>query len=226
MAISLRHSPRGEGVIQSEEKGMKKLFITIAVLLWAIASVTQQGPTTDSVDLAAMMAQHDVHAGHQQANPQAPPNPYAGTSAGLSDAQRAQYLNGEGMGFAKPAEMNHYPGPRHVLQNAERIKLTSAQLAATQKLFAGVQQKAKELGKQIVDREDELVRIFSSQTANQTRVEELTAEIGKLQGELRAAHLTAHLQERSLLSPEQVRVYDEARDYIPGEKPAPALHQH
>jgi Spy/CpxP family protein refolding chaperone len=207
---------------------MKKLFLTIALLLWAMASVAQQPPANAGHDHAAMMAQHAGNSDHQQsgANPQAPTNPYAGTPAGLSDAQRAQYLSGEGMGFAKPAEMNHYPGPRHVLQNAERIKLSSAQLAATQKLFDGVQQKAKELGKQIVDREDELIRIFSSQTADEARVKQLTAEIGNLQGELRAAHLTAHLKERSLLSAEQVRIYDEARDYVPGEKPAPALHQH
>lgn len=175
-----------------------------------------------------MTGQHDEHSGHdhQMAGQQTQTNPYAGTSAGLTDAQRAQYLDGEGMGFAKPAEMNHYPGPRHVLQNADRMKLSSAQLAATQELFATVNRTAKELGKQIIEREDELLRIFGSQAADESRVKHLTAEIGRLQGELRALHLTAHLKERSLLSPEQVRIYDEARDYIPGEKPAPPLHQH
>jgi Spy/CpxP family protein refolding chaperone len=207
---------------------MKRAILLVAVSLWAIAILAQQSQTTAQMDHAAMMGQHDHQHMDNQSSQTAPaqPNPYAGTFAGLTDAQRAQYLNGEGMGFAKPAEMNHYPGPRHVLQNAERIKLSPEQLVATQKLFDDVQAKAKALGKQIVDREDELLRIFSSQTADEGRVKELTAEIGNFQGELRAAHLTAHLKERSLLSPEQVRVYDEARDYIPGEKPAPPNHQH
>jgi Spy/CpxP family protein refolding chaperone len=170
----------------------------------------------------ATTAQRNADTDQQQ---QAP-NPYAGTPAGLSDAQRAQYLNGEGMGLAKPAEMNHYPGPRHVLQNADRMKLSPEQLASTQKLFDAVQQEAKKLGREIVNREDELVRIFSSQNADEARVKQLTAEIATLQGELRAVHLVAHLRERSLLSPEQVRIYDEARDYVPGEKPAPPMHPH
>lgn len=203
---------------------MKRLLIAYVTLLWAISSLAQQPRSTGATD-HSMMGQHDEHQ-HQMGTQQSQTNPYAGTSAGLSDAQRAQYLNGEGMGFAKPAEMNHYPGPRHVLQNADRMKLSPEQLAGTQKLFDGVQRKAKELGKQIVDQEDELLRIFSSGTADEVRVRQLTAEIGNLQGQLRATHLTAHSKERRLLSPEQVQIYDRSRDYIPGEKPAPPLHQH
>ena len=180
------------------------------------------------MDHAAVTGQQCDHQHHMDGHPSAQPqtNPYAATSAGLTDAQRAQYLSGEGMGFAKPAEMNHYPGPRHVLQNAARMRLSPEQLAATQKLFDGVQLKAKALGKRIVDREDELLRIFSSGTADEAHVKQLTAEIGNLQGELRTVHLLAHLQERTLLSPEQIQIYDQARDYIPGKKPAPALHQY
>ncbi len=210
------------------------LFATVAVLLWTIGSVAQQQPPAtdhEHMNHAAMMAQHDQRCAHQHdqasaSQPQSPTNPYAGTSAGLTDAQRAQYLDGEGMGFAKPAEMNHYPGPRHVLLNAERMKLTPEQLSATRKLFDSVQIRAKVLGKQIVESEDELLRIFSSGSAHEAQVKQLTAKIGRLQGELRAVHLTAHLQERGLLSAEQIQIYDQARNYIPGEKPAPALHQH
>jgi len=205
---------------------MKPLLMIFAMSLWASAAVAQ----TQGIDCShvATTTQHDEHCDHQHhlADQRHQTNPDAGTSAGLSEAQRAQYLNGEGMGLAKPAEMNHYPGPRHVLQNADRMKLSPEQLAATQKLFDAVQEKAKKLGGEIVDREDELVRIFSSHTADEARVKQLAEEIGSLQGELRAAHLTAHLQERSLLSPEQIRVYDEARDYVPGQEPAPLIHQH
>ena len=200
---------------------MKRLLITIGMLPWVSTSLAQT-PMADCPHHMATAAQRSADTDQQQQSP----NPNAEMPAGLSDAQRAQYLNGEGMGLAKPAEMNHYPGPRHVLQNAERMKLSPEQLASTQKLFDAVQQEAKKLGREIVNREDELVRVFSSQTADEARVKQLTAEIATLQGELRAVHLVAHLRERSLLSPEQVRIYEEARDYVPGEKPAPPTHPH
>ena len=198
---------------------MKRFSIILAALLVALeAAAPAQNPCPEH---AAMMAQQTPPAGHehQAANSSAPASP------GLSDAQRAQYLNGEGMGMAKPAELNHYPGPRHVLDNAERMKLSPEQLDATKALFASVQERAKALGRQLVDREDELNRLFSDQAADETRVKQLVAQIAALQGELRTVHLSAHVRERGLLSAEQVRIYDQARDYIPGEKPAP-MHQH
>ena len=51
--------------------------------------------------------------------------------SGFSDEQRSQYLNGEGMWLAKAAELNHYPGPRHVLDIADKLGLSPDQLAAT-----------------------------------------------------------------------------------------------
>ncbi len=200
---------------------MKTFAFVSATALWVFVSVAQtQGADSHRETRITQHAQHGEHGEHAaQQTPQK--NPYAGTSAGLTDAQRSQYLNGEGMGFAKPAEMNHYPGPRHVLQNVERLKLSPEQISSTQTLFDAVQKKAKALGNQIVDREDELLQLFSSQNADEARVKQLTAQIGSLQGELRATHLLAHLKQRTLLTAEQVKIYDRARDYIPGEKPAP-----
>ena len=49
----------------------------------------------------------------------APVSPYAGEEAreikALSTAETKSYLSGEGMGLAKAAELNGYPGPSHVL---------------------------------------------------------------------------------------------------------------
>lgn len=45
--------------------------------------------------------------------------PYAGQETreikALSPDEVAAHLEGRGMGFAKAAELNHYPGPKHVL---------------------------------------------------------------------------------------------------------------
>ncbi len=199
---------------------MKKLSIS-AVLLLCTAATTLQGQMQDCPHHAAVAAQQNGHDHQHTGAAQAAP-----VSAGLSDAKRAQYLNGEGMGMAKPAELNHYPGPRHVLDIADRMKLSAEQLAATQALFSEVQQKAKALGRELIDREDELNRLFSNQSADEPAVKQLTHQIAALQGELRDVHLSAHVRERKLLTAEQVRVYDELRNYIPGETPAPPTHLH
>jgi len=102
--------------------------------------------------------------------------------SGVPDEQRSQYLNGEGMGFAKDAELNHYPGPRHVLDIADKLGLSPDQLAATRALFDDVHTKAQALGKQILAREDELETLFREQHADAGKVGQLTAEIANLQG--------------------------------------------
>jgi hypothetical protein len=61
----------------------------------------------------------------------APPTPYAGQQTraikALSDDDIASLLKGEGMGMAKAAELNGYPGPIHVLALAPQLKLTEPQ---------------------------------------------------------------------------------------------------
>jgi len=41
----------------------------------------------------------------------------------LSEDQIQGYLAGSGMGLAMAAELNHYPGPKHVLELAEKLQL-------------------------------------------------------------------------------------------------------
>src|SRR5689334_17464381 len=57
----------------------------------------------------------------------APVAPYAGqqtrTIKALSPADVAALLKGEGMGMAKAAELNGYPGPLHVLTLSQELKL-------------------------------------------------------------------------------------------------------
>ncbi len=56
-------------------------------------------------------------------------SPYAGEQSrsikSLSKEDVADYIDGKGMGFAKAAELNGYPGPKHVLELAEQLALLS-----------------------------------------------------------------------------------------------------
>ena len=45
----------------------------------------------------------------------------------LSKEEIGGYISGDGMGLAKTAELNHYPGPRHVLDLADELQLSGEQ---------------------------------------------------------------------------------------------------
>jgi hypothetical protein len=63
------------------------------------------------------------------------PSPYAGQEGrpikALSETEMRDLAEGRGMGLAKAAELNSYPGPLHVLELADRLELSEAQRAAS-----------------------------------------------------------------------------------------------
>jgi len=153
-----------------------------------------------------------------QAVAQTPPNqPYAGLQAreikSLSREQINQLNAGEGMGFALAAELNGYPGPRHVLDLGAQLGLTAAQRADIQRLFDAMKVEALPLGQKLVAAERDLNVAFADRTITQERLAEATAAIGKLQGELRDTHLKFHLATAALLTPDQIHRYGDLRGY-------------
>jgi hypothetical protein len=131
----------------------------------------------------------------------------------LSPEQIDQLLGGHGMGLALAAELNHYPGPKHVLELGGKLGLSAEQTARVEALRAAMSDEAVRLGKQIVEQERALDRRFSSGRIDRTELRRLTGDIARLYGELRAAHLGAHLDVRALLSTHQTHLYDELRGY-------------
>lgn len=123
---------------------------------------------------------------------------------------------GRGMGLAKAAELNGYPGPMHVLELSKELGLTPKQAEQTMAIKAVMRQEAKELGRRIVAKETELDRAFTSGKADAGTVDSLTAEIGALQGKLRACHLRAHVRMMTVLTAEQVKQYSKLRGYSEG----------
>jgi len=150
-------------------------------------------------------------------NHQAMMSPYAGDQKrdikSLSDAEIKGLLAGEGVGFAMPAELNHYPGPRHVLDMAGNLKLRPDQETAIQQSYSRMHDRAVTLGRKLVDLERSLDRGFASSTIDAAILKQLTAKIGTVRGELRAVHLAAHLETRAVLSQEQIKAYDHLRGY-------------
>jgi Spy/CpxP family protein refolding chaperone len=147
-------------------------------------------------------------------------SPYTGQEArqikALSPDDMQALLDGRGMGLAKAAELNHYPGPLHVLELATPLHLSDPQRAETQKIYDQMRQEAIRLGQLIVAKEQELDRLFAAQLVDAASLRTLVSDIARLQGELRLVHLQAHLDMQRLLSPEQIAAYDRLRGYSGG----------
>jgi Spy/CpxP family protein refolding chaperone len=131
----------------------------------------------------------------------------------LSKEEIDGYISGDGMGFAKTAELNHYPGPRHVLDLADQLQLSGEQRKRTQAIFESMKSQAVSLGKQLVGKEQLLDSRFAEGTISDAELEQLVTEISVIQGKLRAVHLRAHLAQRVVLTPDQIRIYDALRGY-------------
>ncbi|HEY5552493.1 MAG TPA: Spy/CpxP family protein refolding chaperone [Opitutaceae bacterium] len=158
-------------------------------------------------------------------------SPYAGDSTraikALSEGDIARLSSGHGMGLARAAELNSYPGPRHVLDMADRLELTETQAAELNRVVDAMKSAALPLGRDVIDREKELDQLFTSKQATAEAVLQLTREIGRLQGERRAVHLNAHVATVAILNAGQISRYNELRGCDSPESAAsPAPHRH
>lgn len=122
-------------------------------------------------------------------------------------------LDGAGLGFAKAAELNGVPGPRHVLELASELALSDEQRSRIQVVYDRMHTEAVELGTLVVELERELDRAFGDPGLTPEEVGRLTSEIGRERGRLRATHLVAHLETAEVLSSEQIARYGHLRGY-------------
>ena len=134
----------------------------------------------------------------------------------LPAVELAGLLAGRGLGLAQAAELNHYPGPTHVLELRDELSLTELQLEAVKSIFYRTASAARVIGAQLVQKERELDIAFREATITPSILGRLTAEIAVLKGQLRKAHLMAHLETRPVLTPHQIETYDRLRGYTDG----------
>lgn len=147
-------------------------------------------------------------------------SPYAGQEGrdvkALSPQEIEDLLVGRGMGFAKAAELNGYPGPAHALELADRLELDAEQIAAIRGVHQRMEAAARTLGADLVARERALDRLFAQGHIDPASLAGITAEIGRLWGELRRVHLAAHLETRVRMSEAQIHRYKTLRGYVGG----------
>lgn len=185
--------------------------IIIAALVFASASLTARAQHHQSTP-------HHKPSSNKTTASQSSTSPYVGEEThdvkSLSAQEIEGYLQGRGMGFARPAELNSYPGPMHVLELAERLELNAAQRQAAQASFNRMRSAAVRIGKAYVEAEINLNRAFARHTTAENQIRKLVAAAARLQGELRLVHLRAHLEMRRVLNDKQIKRYNELRGYV------------
>jgi Spy/CpxP family protein refolding chaperone len=146
-----------------------------------------------------------------------PASPYAGQQSrvikALSPQEVAQLREGAGMGFAKAAELNRYPGPMHALEHAEALDLSAEQREALGALLARHKAEARALGARVLELEGELDQLFATGKADPASVDAVLARLAEASARLRGSHLKTHLHTTALLTPRQVERYVEVRGY-------------
>ena len=135
----------------------------------------------------------------------------------LSQDQIDSLQSGRGMGFALAAELNGYPGPKHVLELREELGLSQEQVHECEEIFTNMKTSAERLGDRVVEEERALDQLFASHTIDAENLARRVATIAELEGRLRTVHLRAHLEMMEILSHRQIASYIELRGYQGGE---------
>ncbi len=202
---------------------MRLLTLAAGIFLAAIPAAEVVAAQADAVSPAGHHAGpadgHQHHSGqaHHPNHGAGAAQPYAGLTSreikALSNEDIDGLRNGSGMGMALAAELNGYPGPRHVLDFADTLALTELQHDQVARAFEDMKAKAQPLGEAVIMAERELDSLFASGTATQDLVFAGTAKVSKLQGELRATHLSYHLRMVEILTSKQIEEYNRLRGY-------------
>jgi hypothetical protein len=134
----------------------------------------------------------------------------------LSDNDIQSLRNGTGEAFggmAKLAELNGYPGPRHVLDMASELQLTDRQRMEIELIYQNMSNKTKSIGIAIIAIEHDMDRAFANKTITEENLKLMLDKSADLYGQLRVVHLSTHLDTIQMLTMAQVQMYNKMRGY-------------
>jgi hypothetical protein len=163
-------------------------------------------------------AEHSGHSPESQANAT---SKYSGqeqnrTIKSLSSEDILSLQTGTGNAFggiALLAELNGYPGPRHILDLANELGLNTEQKQNITTIYNSMKNQAIILGNEIISIEKIANDAFANRSITDTQLKQLISESAQKYGELRYVHLSTHLSMQNILTPEQVSLYNQLRGY-------------
>ncbi|NKB77001.1 MAG: hypothetical protein GKR96_08095 [Gammaproteobacteria bacterium] len=122
-------------------------------------------------------------------------------------------LNGRGWGLAKSAELNGLPGPAHLLEYKEDLRLSASQVQNISDLYLKMHLRAKKLGKEYIEQEQFLEHLIQSPDITQEQLDSELKKSALILADLRFTHLSAHLKTPDVLTKEQIERYNSLRGY-------------
>ena len=144
------------------------------------------------------------------------PTAEADGNSSVSTASIVVPMNGEDV---SGAERHLFPAPHTAIFMANELGLDAVQRRRLHELQEMLDSETATIGRRIHAEEARLDRAFMENMIDSGRIDGLTARIGALQAQLRAARLRSHLATRDLLSPEQLLRYAELRGFEAAEAP-------
>ena len=197
---------------------MRRAPVVLLLLVLGLAGLTGTHVLADVAAQEGTPAAADDGAGHVHAAA-SPTSPYAAdfdpeaAIRALTAEEVAQIERGEGAGFAKAAELNGVPGPRHVLDLAHELGLSHDQVTRVQAVADAMKAAVVPAGERYLAAQRRLEQDFRAGAITEEALPGRVAEVYRLEGELAAAHLIAHLQTAKLLTSEQIAAYNRLRGY-------------
>lgn len=149
--------------------------------------------------------------------PDQAPSTQDDTVRSLTERDLQGLQNGRGMGAGRVAELNGYPGPRHVLELANELELSDEQIEQTQLAFAAMRSAAVASGAEIIEAEQSLDALFAAHEADAASVQTALTQIGVMRARLRYVHIEAHMKMREILTDEQIEAYGRLRGEAHGQ---------
>lgn len=143
--------------------------------------------------------------------------PYAGQETRTVKALDAETMDGlragAGLGYARAAELNGWPGPLHALDLGDELQLSDEQARQLDALREDMLARTVPLGRELIAAEMALDRLFAEGAPSVEAVEAATLRIAAIEARLRAAHLITHLATAPVLTRHQTMLYKRARGY-------------
>ena len=131
----------------------------------------------------------------------------------LSESDIEELKHGKGWGLAKAAELNGVPGPIHLLEMKGEIKLSPEQIRRIEDVYQRMKRQAIPLGLELIELERRLNNHFANGTITEKLLNELLGEIAHVYKKLRYTHLAAHLETPTIVTPQQIALYNKLRGY-------------
>ena len=119
--------------------------------------------------------------------------------------------DGRGFGLAFVADQEGYPGPLHVLELKDLLRLSPEQERAMQRMMEAMFTDSRPAAGRLLAAERRLRSLFASGTADEASVRAAVADVERAHTDLRLVHLLTHLKTRDRLTDEQRRLYHAAR---------------